>query len=46
LLATAYRELQAKAATIADIALREHFLNEIPENREIVAAWKSSQASS
>ncbi len=43
-LATAHSELQARAAAISDAALRHSFLNEIPEHREIVAAWGASQA--
>ncbi len=39
LLAGAYAEIQARAASIADAALRHSYLNEIPEHREIVAAW-------
>jgi tetratricopeptide (TPR) repeat protein len=38
-LATAHTELKARAATITDAALRHSFLNNIPEHREIVAAW-------
>ena len=45
MLASAYSELQARAATIADAALRESFINNIPEHREIVAAWSLQQAS-
>jgi len=43
-LATAHAELQAEAAAIADSALRESFLTEIPEQREIVAAWAAATA--
>jgi len=43
ILASAYRELQARASTIADAALRESFINNIPEHREIVAAWSLQQ---
>jgi hypothetical protein len=35
--------LMAKAATIPDAALREGFLKNIPEHREIMAAWAASQ---
>jgi hypothetical protein len=38
-LATAHAKLQGRAATITDAALRESFLVNIPEHREIVAAW-------
>ena len=44
-LATSHSELQARAATITDATLRESFLNEIPEHREIVAAWSERKAS-
>ena len=39
LLASAHAELQARAATITDAALRESFLSNVPQHREIVAAW-------
>ena len=35
----AHTNLMAKAATIPDAALREGFLKNIPEHREIMAAW-------
>ena len=38
-LARAHEALQAQAATIADAALRQGFLCNIPVHREIVAAW-------
>ncbi len=38
-LATAHGELQAKAASVSNAALRHSFLKQIPENREIIAAW-------
>jgi len=38
LLESAYTELQARAATITDPAVRASFPNDIPEHREIVAA--------
>ncbi len=41
LLADAYRELQSRAASITDAALRESFLTRIPENRQIAAAWEA-----
>ena len=44
LLARTHSELQARAATITDDALRHSFLNGIPEHREIVAAWAAQQA--
>jgi hypothetical protein len=37
--------LQATAAAIADAALRQSFLNNIPEHRAIVAAWGALPAS-
>jgi len=46
LLAEAHAELQAQAATITDAMLRHSFLNNIPEHREIVAAWAAYQAAS
>jgi len=45
-LAAAHRELQARAATISDATTRQSFLNNIPEHREIVAAWAAHQAAS
>ena len=39
LLASAHAELQARAATITDAALRQSFLSNVPHHREIVAAW-------
>lgn len=39
LLESAHAELQATAAAIADAALRQSFLHNIPEHRAIVAAW-------
>jgi class 3 adenylate cyclase/tetratricopeptide (TPR) repeat protein len=44
ILAGAHTELQARAATIADTTLRCSFL-QIPEHREIVAAWARCHAS-
>ncbi len=38
-LATAHAELQALADAISDGALRQSFLNDIPEHRAIGAAW-------
>jgi tetratricopeptide (TPR) repeat protein len=40
-LASAHAELQARAAAITDTALRHGFLNNVPEHREIVAAYRS-----
>ena len=40
-LARAHESLQVQAATIADAALRQSFLCNIPVHREIVAAWTS-----
>ena len=45
-LAAAHRELQARAATISDATTRQSFLNNIPEHREIDAAWAAHQAAS
>jgi predicted ATPase/class 3 adenylate cyclase len=45
-LARAHTNLQASAALISDAALRQSFLTNIPEHREIVAAWAASQRSS
>ena len=44
LLASAHADLQARAATITDAALRESFLSNVPQHREIVAAWQRSRA--
>ncbi len=38
-----FADLQAKAATITDGALRRGFLHNIPEHRDIVAAWQAAQ---
>jgi class 3 adenylate cyclase/tetratricopeptide (TPR) repeat protein len=46
LLSAAQTELRERAATIDDAALRQSFLNNIPEHREIVAAWAARQAAS
>ena len=43
-LATAHTELQALAAAITDATLRHSFLANIPEHREIVAAWEAAEA--
>jgi UDP-N-acetyl-D-mannosaminuronic acid transferase (WecB/TagA/CpsF family) len=40
-LAAANAELQAHATAITDATLRHGFLNDIPERREIVAAFRS-----
>ncbi len=45
LLATAHAELQARAAAITDPALRNSFLENIPEHREIAAAWVAGPGS-
>ena len=42
----AHTHLMVKAATIPDATLREGFFNNIPEHREIVAAWAAHRASS
>jgi len=39
LLDTAHSELQSRAAAITDATLRHSFLDNIPEHREIIAAW-------
>ncbi len=44
LLDATYGELQAKAKTIGDEPLRNAYLNDIPEHREIAAAWFAQQA--
>jgi hypothetical protein len=44
LLADAHAELMASAARIPDVALRQTFLNAVPEHRDIVAAWNSGAA--
>ena len=44
-LARAHDALQAQAATIADAALRQGFLCNIPVHREIVAAWANAERS-
>ena len=44
LLADAHAELQARAATISDVALRESFLAAVPHHREILAAWAARSA--
>jgi hypothetical protein len=41
LLDSAHALLQSRAATINDPALRESFLTQIPEHREILAAWQN-----
>lgn len=46
LLASAHARLQTRAATITDAKLRLGFLNNIPEHREIVAAWTAHEATS
>ena len=43
-LARAHDELQSRAATITDDALRQGFLNNVPAHREILAAWASNPA--
>ena len=40
-LATVHAYLQARAATLADAALRTSFLAAVPEHREIAAAWSA-----
>ena len=44
LLATAHEALQARAAELNDPALRISFLQRVPPNREIVAAWAATRA--
>ena len=43
-LAAAHTNLQARAATILDAALRQTFLSRIPVHRDIVAAWAAQLA--
>ena len=43
-LAAAHTDLQARAATILDAALRQSFLCHIPVHRAIVAAWAAQLA--
>ena len=38
-LASAHADLQAVAATITDLTLRQSYLDNIPEHREIEVAW-------
>jgi tetratricopeptide (TPR) repeat protein len=42
-LTRAHEGLQAQAVTVADTALRQGFLQNIPAHREIVAAWAAWQ---
>jgi class 3 adenylate cyclase/tetratricopeptide (TPR) repeat protein len=42
-LAAVHAALQAHASTISDGALRQSFLDRVPENRAIVAAWAAAQ---
>ena len=44
-LQVAHTKLQGEAATITDHALRRGFLANIPEHREIEAAWAAWQRS-
>ena len=44
MLDTAYTLLQKQADALGDAALRESLLNNVPEHREIVAAWAARQA--
>jgi tetratricopeptide (TPR) repeat protein len=44
LIALAHAELQALAARIADEATRHRVLNNLPQHREIVAAWQTHNA--
>ncbi len=43
MLAATHSELMGRTATITDSVLRHSFLANIPENREIVAAWRAQQ---
>jgi class 3 adenylate cyclase len=43
LLDRAHALLQSRAATINDPALRESFLTQIPEHREILAGWRNTR---
>ena len=44
MLDTAHAMLQKQADALADAALRESFLNNVPEHREIATAWAARQA--
>ncbi len=43
MLAEAHENLPSKAATISDPELRHGFLNNIPEHRQILAAWSAGR---
>lgn len=43
LLESVHAELQTAAAALADAAVRQSFLNNIPEHRAIVAAWAAQR---
>jgi tetratricopeptide (TPR) repeat protein len=45
-LARAHSELLAQAASIADAGLRDSFLNNVPEHRELIATWDAHQGGS
>jgi len=44
ILTSAHTELQEQAARIPDDALRRCFLENVPENREILREWEAAQA--
>jgi hypothetical protein len=44
-LGAAHDEVMARASGIADAALRQGFLEHIPEHQEIRAAWAAARAS-
>ncbi len=44
LLASAHAELQARADTVSDAALRASFLNNVPHHRTIAEAWAVARA--
>ena len=41
MLARAHAHMQAEVATISDARLQQTFLNQVPENRAILAAWQA-----
>ena len=43
MLERAHADLQTRAAAISDESVRRGFLSQVPENREIVAAWMASR---
>jgi hypothetical protein len=41
----AHAHLQATAATVSDVALRQSFLDHVPAHREIMTTWATWQRS-